>query len=571
MEKLSNNSLMVLASDFINWFKTPDGHSKRALRFNEMQNKAYWENLSNNELLDVLFNFTYKGGDVQGGGPRTAYRFKDTNESKMDIFKKVILSVFHSDSDWEIFWSEMDQFKWFGKGIRSILLHRINPRKYPILNNKSKNGLSELGYTVKFSSNPKEMYKELQTGMDELIKDLNSLNLPDTFKFDFYSADSLMHYILGVKEGKELLIHLQNKNIDGNNSNDSSQNSTPDKLVIDYKENTNLIFYGPPGTGKTYNILEYVKDEILSDSEISRDELNNLDNVFFITFHQSYSYEQFVEGINVETKNGDVLYSVKDGILKNAVKKANEIANFLPKLNENKKWTKESVGTQEYRKKLFKSNFSPVVLIIDEINRGNISKIFGELITLIEDDKRLGEDNELIVTLPYSGEQFGVPPNLYIIGTMNTADRSLVQLDTALRRRFEFEEMMPKYRDDLNKDGEIVWVEYKDDMKIDLSLFLEKLNANICKQYDRDHQIGHSFLMKVEDIKQLQRAWENKIMPLLQEYFYSDYEKLSKVIGTSEYLCKSKDKNNDNWELKMRVKDFDSQFKIVYDSVCSEA
>ncbi len=223
---------------------------------------------------------------------------------------------------------------------------------------------------------------------------------------------------------------------------------------------------------------------------------------------------------------------------------------------------------RESRKEFFRTQ-EPVVLIIDEINRGNISKIFGELITLIEDDKRLGEENEILVTLPYSGEQFGVPPNLYIIGTMNTADRSLVQLDTALRRRFDFEEMMPKYREELNKDGKVVWVDFKekiDGTSIDLSLFLYKLNEKITKQYDREHQIGHSFLMDVEKINELKRAWENRIMPLLQEYFYSDYDKLSEVIGEqSEYL-----KKNDVWQLNMKVEKiekFEVQFKKVYDFV----
>jgi 5-methylcytosine-specific restriction protein B len=290
----------------------------------------------------------------------------------------------------------------------------------------------------------------------------------------------------------------------------------------------NLILYGPPGTGKTYSSKDRANEILGKEPEIGV-------NYFFITFHQSYSYEQFIEGLNVRTENNQAVYNIRDGIFKKAANTA--------KLNKDEN----------------------IVLIIDEINRGNISKIFGELITLIEDDKRLGEENEIIVTLPYSGEQFGVPPNLYIIGTMNTADRSLVQLDTALRRRFDFEEMMPKYREELNKDGKVVWVEFKEkinDTPIDLSLLLQKLNERICKEYDREHQIGHSYLMKVKDLKELQRAWENKIMPLLQEYFYSSLESLENIIGTSDYL----NKENDTWVLNMKVEngDFANEFTKIY-------
>ena len=165
------------------------------------------------------------------------------------------------------------------------------------------------------------------------------------------------------------------------------------------------------------------------------------------------------------------------------------------------------------------------VLIIDEINRGNVSQIFGELITLIEDDKRLGNSEALEDVLPYSKEKFGVPPNLYIIGTMNTADRSVEALDAALRRRFSFEEMLPKPEVITNREkGDKSIVE-----GINLGLVLETLNKRIELLVDKDHQIGHSYFLSVESIKDLKSAFQNKIIPLLQEYFFGDYGKIGTV------------------------------------------
>ena len=160
-------------------------------------------------------------------------------------------------------------------------------------------------------------------------------------------------------------------------------------------------------------------------------------------------------------------------------------------------------------------NDKPYVLIIDEINRGNISKIFGELITLIEDDKR----EKLKVILPYSQEEFTVPKNLYIIGTMNTADRSIAALDIALRRRFAFREMMPK-SNLVPKKVENIMLREK----------FEEMNKRITILLDRDHQIGHSYFMNIETMDDLKNIWFNKIVPLINEYFYGDWEKMKLVI-----------------------------------------
>ena len=175
---------------------------------------------------------------------------------------------------------------------------------------------------------------------------------------------------------------------------------------------------------------------------------------------------------------------------------------------------------------------NPYAIFIDEINRGNVSSIFGELITLIEDDKRLGAKNEMSLTLPYSGKQFSVPNNLHIIGTMNTADRSVEALDTALRRRFSFVEMMP--------DVEKITQEFGG---IKLSEVLKTINDRIELLIDRDHTIGHSYFMNLETFADLAAAFNDKIVPLMQEYFYGDYGKIGLVLGEG-FVKKIKAKTN---------------------------
>ena len=267
----------------------------------------------------------------------------------------------------------------------------------------------------------------------------------------------------------------------------------------------NLILYGPPGTGKTFNTITYAV-AIIENKTIEEVSAENRDEVLkryngyrdkglieFCTFHQSFGYEEFIEGIKPVIENGNVLYKVQDGIFKAFCKQ------------------EDSVVPQNR------------VFIIDEINRGNISKIFGELITLTEDSKRIGAGEEMRTRLPYSGEKFGVPNNVYLLGTMNTADRSIALIDTALRRRFKFVEMQPDVE---LVDVEVAGVKIKD--------MLEMINRRIEVLYDREHTIGHSFFMGLNNkstIADLAEVFDYNVIPLLKEYFYDDYERIAAVLG----------------------------------------
>lgn len=370
----------------------------------------------------------------------------------------------------------------------------------------------------------------------------------------------------------------------------------------------NLILYGPPGTGKTYHTVnEALKiiDPVFNldqDRHLVKqvyDRLVKEGRIVFTTFHQSMSYEDFVEGIKPVTLETQKLgYEIEPGLFKQlaglamdnwlsaqtadkeqlsfdiaftrlqeeweekpemkfSMKRAGNDFTILGFNKTSIRFKKASGGTNHtlsiatlaeyyYKKREIEpsglgiyypgileklnsykpSSFvekyvKPFVLIIDEINRGNVSQIFGELITLIEPDKRAGMEEALEAVLPYSKEKFSVPPNLFIIGTMNTADRSVEALDTALRRRFTFKEMMPDVS--VQGMGQIIG-------GISLTALLNTLNRRIELLLDRDHQIGHSFLMKVKDLNGLMQVFYHQIIPLLKEYFYGDFGKIGLVL-----------------------------------------
>ena len=224
----------------------------------------------------------------------------------------------------------------------------------------------------------------------------------------------------------------------------------------------------------------------------------NEGRVEFVTFHQNYAYEDFIEGIRPPFE-----------------RRRSHLRGCTTAFSR-----RFSLRARDHRNERH-------VLIIDEINRGNIAKIFGELITLIEPSKRLGGEDRTEVTLPYSGKGFGVPSNLYLVGTMNTADRGIALLDTALRRRFDFIEMMPDLRHvSRNMDG------------VDGQAMLKAMNERITAHLDREHQIGHTYLIGVKSLEDLAEAFQRRIMPLLQEYFYDDWTKIRSVLDRNPFIRK---------------------------------
>jgi MoxR-like ATPase len=458
------------------------------------------------------------------------------------------------------------------------------------------------------SRDDQSLYKTLINSIDQ-----NNFN-GNRFNLLFENLPSIIIQGNNIKLNKDFIEELRTKisiyesnyksNIDvwstiefQNSTNSLFINKKNKKIEDMNTSDLNVIYFGPPGTGKTYTTIAKAISIVNPSFDLNQerkeikaeyDRLIEEGLIVFTTFHQSMSYEDFIEGIKPETIENEVVYNIKNGIFKNICQAAltpnqldfntayeklkreltivDQIELYTPKgkafsisLNSNDNLTlhtgpskekqgtltKENIqkqingetkfigwegyfkGVVDYLVKTYNYNYQSsnisqnFVLIIDEINRGNVSAIFGELITLIEDDKRLGKTEGLEVMLPYSKEKFGVPPNLFIIGTMNTADRSVEALDTALRRRFSFEEMPPNY--------ELEGLEYKIFGHSALDV-LKTINKRIEKLLDKDHSIGHSYFLNKDEDKIILSFYKN-IIPLLQEYFFGDYGKIGLVLG----------------------------------------
>ena len=418
--------------------------------------------------------------------------------------------------------------------------------------------------------NNKKLHIEIFKDLKRILKYYKDyISILDNKIKDFYNENK--EKLKEIPDFNELLntyiLLLSDDYIEKKREYNKNFNKFLKTLNIDnFKFPQNTILYGPPGTGKTYNsifysvgiikkdksIIDMIEDKTKNISNIEKEEIfNNFNDlkeqkqIEFVTFHQSYSYEDFVEGIRPTLDNKNISENIES-------------------IEENKKNLKYTLYFGIFKNicERAESNLDKnYVLIIDEINRGNISKIFGELITLLEPSKRLGETEELKIRLPYSGEEFGVPKNLYILGTMNTADRSIALLDIALRRRFNFIEMPPKYNllKTINcKEGEI-----------NLQDLLEAINARIEFLLDKDHLIGHSYFINIKSFEDLKAIFKNSIIPLLQEYFYDDFEKIKFILNgeKTNFIIDKKEEPNSNYISKDLLKNLPKSFqnKTIYE------
>lgn len=425
-------------------------------------------------------------------------------------------------------------------------------------------------YDFKGDDYVKSLYNFLEYYKPKVDKNISELGLVD----DFYITEDKF------QKGLSRILAIRDK------INNPEMISNTNALVKSNDFSLNTILYGPPGTGKTFHSIdkavEIVNGEYSSDHDLNKEEFDRLrkeGQIEFITFHQNYTYEDFMIGLKPDLEGSELKFKRAEGIFYKLCKRAEQnyrsahttsaslkpfeevLEQFLKPLQEkdeeikvqmasgktsfwitdinpsNLSFRKQSGGTNhslsiDTMKELYESTreftsglryyYVPLldelwklgrlkaekvelkkyVLVIDEINRANISKVFGELITLLEADKRIGEDNELKVSIPHSDKEFGVPPNLYVLGTMNTADKSIALIDIALRRRFEFVGMYPAYE------------EIEDESAREL---LKQINKVVYdKKSSADYLIGQAYFMNEDSVE---KVLKTKVIPLLTEYF----------------------------------------------------
>lgn len=676
---MTSDQIHFLIDKFLEWYG-PNEQRWREESIDEYQqfSRAYFSSLSDEEFVEAMFRFAYEGGKIQSGGHRTANMFRKSIQARPDEFRQRILEIFNENFDIEQWWSHMDSFKGFGKGIRSIFLHRVFPDHFTIFNNKSRDAYQLVGLLDK-----KKPYGAFEYGsINDAAKKLIAYR-PDVLNLN--RADAMTHFLIGTKEGQQALREIPSKTIlpeaqitdtkprywaisPGENarlwedfkhnsiiaigwdqlgdlmrydnkeairkelqrieSTESSKvndtlacyefsrvmqigdyvfvkkglrtiigfgqvtsdyfydNSRPeyhhvrsvrwlsegaweipeemthiavktltdltpyqswleaildligyqssldnekpsltldipqprpfskedalaglfldedtfDEILARLKYKKNIILQGPPGVGKSfiakrlaYTLIGFKDDE----------------KVEMIQFHQAYSYEDFIQGFR---PNEDGKFFLKNGVFYNFCKKAQRDVEH------------------------------PYVFIIDEINRGNLSKIFGELMLLVEPDKR---GKEFAMPLTYSessDEKLYIPDNVHFIGMMNTADRSLAMVDYALRRRFSFVNLEPQFSSPkftqflLEKGVEEVLIEK-------IITRITKVNEQITQDHNLGwgYCIGHSFFCPNETIDQHGNAWYQQVItyeiaPLIREYWFDDSDKADAIIKSLRAL-----------------------------------
>ncbi|EEC8745210.1 MULTISPECIES: McrB family protein [Enterobacteriaceae] len=366
--------------------------------------------------------------------------------------------------------------------------------------------------------------------LDSRLESLNWMQVITLVLLDLGKLAKVRQIIEHIWFRRKALLNGRNGNLSNTAWEALQAYTIPESLTVNYKNRREPAVFDKTGNSEWFLVdsqLEQVEDLLALHAELKRGpkSAEAIQRFAVVTFHQSYGYEEFIEGMRARSdESGNISYPIEPGIFMRLCQRAN--------------------ADPAHRYAIF----------IDEINRGNISKIFGELISLIEVDKRAGMPDAMSLQLSYSGEHFSVPANVDIIGAMNTADRSLALLDTALRRRFDFVEMMPDLS--LLSGAKVKGIE--------LESLLEKLNSRIEALYDREHTLGHAFFMPVKNaldtgdeetaFKQLKIAFQKKIIPLLQEYFFDDWNKIRLVLADNQ-------KQDDNQQFVIeKTDDLDTLF-----------